>query len=100
VVVAAQEDARLLGHDHIGTEHLLLALARVEAGIVFDTFRFLELTHDAMRDRVEEIVPRGLAPSAHIPFTQRARKVLEFSLREALALGDQGSAPSTSCSES
>jgi hypothetical protein len=57
---------------------------------VFDTFRFFELTHDAMRDRVEEIVPRGLAPSAHIPFTQRARTVLELSLREALALGDQG----------
>lgn len=88
VVVLAQEDARLVGHEYIGTEHLLLALAHVETGIVFDAFRFFELTYDAIRTRVEEIVPGVSAPSGHIPFTPRAKKVLELSLREALALGD------------
>ncbi len=88
VVVLAQEDARLVGHEYIGTEHLLLALAHVETGIVFDAFRFFELTYDAIRTRVEEIVPGASAPSGHIPFTPRAKKVLELSLREALALGD------------
>jgi hypothetical protein len=89
VVVVAQEDARLLGHDYIGTEHVLLALAHVDAGIVFDTFRCFELTYDAIRARVEEVVGTGgTTPSGHIPFTPRAKKVLELSLREALALDD------------
>src|SRR5882672_5644200 len=89
VVVLAQEEARVLGHNHIGTEHLLLALTRADAGIVFDAFRYFELTHDAARARVEEIIGAGgTEPSGHIPFTPRAKKVLELSLREAMALGD------------
>jgi hypothetical protein len=89
VVVLAQEDARVLQHDFIGSEHLLLALSRAESGIVFDTFRSFELTHDAVRARVEEIVGVGsTAPAGHIPFTPRAKKVLELSLREAMALQD------------
>jgi hypothetical protein len=89
--VLAQEDARHLGHDHIGTEHLLLALAQLDDGVVFDTFRYFELTHDAVGAKVEEIVPSGaVAPSGHIPFTPRAKKVLELSLREALAVDDTG----------
>jgi ATP-dependent Clp protease ATP-binding subunit ClpC len=89
VVVSAQEDARRLGHDHIGTEHLLLALARVDGGAVFGTFRFFELTYDGLRQRVEQIAPGGIAPSGHIPFTPRAKHALELSLREALALHDE-----------
>jgi hypothetical protein len=90
VVVSAQEDARALLHDHIGTEHLLLALARLDDGVVFDAFRFFELTLDGLRAHVEEIVGYGgTAPSGHIPFTPRAKKVLELSLREALALNDE-----------
>jgi ATP-dependent Clp protease ATP-binding subunit ClpC len=88
VVVLAQEEARLLGHDSIGTEHLLLALAKADRRLVFDTFRFFELTYDSLRASVEELRSGGAVPSRHIPFTRRAKKVLELSLREALALGD------------
>ena len=87
VVVRAQEEARLLGHDAIGTEHVLLALADVDRRIVFDTFRFFELTHDALQGRIEELTSGGAAPTGHIPFTRRAKSVLELSLREALQLG-------------
>jgi Clp amino terminal domain, pathogenicity island component/ClpX C4-type zinc finger len=91
VVVLAQEDARLLGHDHIGTEHLLLALARLDTGVVRGTFRYFELTHASISARVEELAPSGgITPSGHIPFTPRAKKVLELSLREALANNDTG----------
>jgi ATP-dependent Clp protease ATP-binding subunit ClpC len=74
VVVIAQEEAGLLGHTHIGTEHLLLAPAQLDSGVVHETFRFFELTHDAIRRRVEELVAPGAAgTSGHIPFTPRAK---------------------------
>ena len=63
------------------------ALAQVDRRLVFDTFRFFELDLDDLRERIEEIASGGAAPSGHIPFTSRAKKVLELSLREALALG-------------
>ncbi len=89
VVVLAQEEARLLGHSHIGTEHLLLALSQLEAGIAAQTLRFFAITHQRLRIQVEEFVGLSASsPSGHVPFTPRAKKVLELSLREALALGD------------
>jgi hypothetical protein len=90
VVVVAQEEARGLSHNAIGTEHLLLALARVEREVVVDTFRYFELTYDGLRARVEEMTSGGAVPSGHIPFTPDAKKVLERSLGEAIGLGDSG----------
>ncbi len=88
VVVLAQEEARLLKHNYIGTEHLLLGLMREEEGLAAQTLMELGLTHSAVRQRVSEIVGPGdtAAQSGHIPFTPRAKKVLELSLREALQL--------------
>jgi ATP-dependent Clp protease ATP-binding subunit ClpC len=89
VVVLSQEEARLLNHNWIGTEHLLLGLMRTEEGAGFSLLQILEAPLAAVRDRVIEIIPRGEgAPLGHIPFTPRAKKVLEMSLREALRLGD------------
>jgi prophage maintenance system killer protein len=87
-VVLAQEEARELGHDYIGTEHVLLGLVREDDGIAAIVLRDLGITATAIRDAVEEIVGRGKgSPSGHIPFTPRAKKVLELALREALQLG-------------
>jgi ATP-dependent Clp protease ATP-binding subunit ClpA len=87
VVVLAQEEARLLDHNYIGTEHILLGLLgepESVAGIVLATFG---MTRDGVREEVTKIIGRGSkAPSGHIPFTPRAKKVLELSLREALQL--------------
>jgi ATP-dependent Clp protease ATP-binding subunit ClpC len=88
VVVLAQEEARDLHHNYIGTEHILLGLIRESPGLAAQALSALGVTLDAARDRVEGIVSRGSeAPSGHIPFTPRAKKVLELSLREALNLG-------------
>src|SRR5215467_10045627 len=88
VVVLAQEEARLLKHNYIGTEHLLLGLMREEEGLAAQTLQALGLSHEVVRQRVSEIVgPGDAAQSGHIPFTPRAKKALELSLREALALG-------------
>ncbi len=88
VVVLAQEEARLLNHNYIGTEHLLLGLIRESEGIAAKALVSLGVELDAVREQVEEIVGRGARePSGHIPFTPRAKKVLELSLREALQLG-------------
>ncbi len=88
VVVLAQEEARLLNHNYIGTEHLLLGLIREAEGIAAKALTALGIELDTVRERVEEIVGRGTSePSGHIPFTPRAKKVLELSLREALQLG-------------
>jgi ATP-dependent Clp protease ATP-binding subunit ClpC len=87
VVVLAQEEARLLGHNHIGTEHLLLGLIAEEESVAARTLRALGVTLDAARDQVRQVIgPGHREPSDHIPFTPRAKKVLELSLREALSL--------------
>ena len=88
VVVLAQEEARMLDHSHIGTEHLLLGLIREGGGVAAKALESLGISLQAVRQQVGEIVGRGQqAPSGHIPFTPRAKKVLELSLREALQLG-------------
>jgi ATP-dependent Clp protease ATP-binding subunit ClpA len=88
VVVFAQEDARLLDHNYIGTEHILLGLLREPEGIAARALSSLGIQAETVRARVEEVVGRGKkAPTGHIPFTPRAKKVLELSLREALAFG-------------
>jgi ATP-dependent Clp protease ATP-binding subunit ClpA len=87
VVVLAQEEARMLSHNYIGTEHLLLGLAREERGVAAKTLESLGISLQAIRSQVEGIIGRGQSmPSGHIPFTPRAKKVLELSLREARAL--------------
>src|SRR5579885_3292139 len=88
VVVLAQEEARLLNHNYIGTEHLLLGLIRESAGIAATALERLGVSLEVVRSRVEEIIGYGgSSPRGHIPFTPRAKKVLELSLREALQLG-------------
>jgi ATP-dependent Clp protease ATP-binding subunit ClpC len=88
VVVLAQEEARLLNHSHIGTEHLLLGLLHEGDGIAARALRDLDVSLESVRRRVEETMGTGPdAPGGHIPFTPRAKTVLELSLREALALG-------------
>jgi hypothetical protein len=89
-VVLAQEEARLLDHDHIGTEHLLVALLTRDAdGIATQVLLSAGITYERARAEVVEIVGRGgEPPSGHIPFTRRAKQVLELSLREALERGD------------
>jgi ATP-dependent Clp protease ATP-binding subunit ClpA len=88
VVVLSQEESRLLGHDYIGTEHIFLALARIEDGVSGRALAAVGVQLDPARAVVESIVGRGDAsPTGHIPFTPRAKKVLELGLREALALG-------------
>jgi ATP-dependent Clp protease ATP-binding subunit ClpA len=90
VVVLAQEEARLLGHDYIGTEHLLLGLLREEEGLAARILESLAVTLDDVRERVTRIVGLGeAAQTGQIPFTPRAKKVLELSLREALGLGHE-----------
>ena len=88
VVVLAQEEARLLHHNYIGTEHILLGLIHEGEGVAAKALESLGISLEAVRAQVEEIIGHGgSAPSGHIPFTPRAKKVLELSLREALQLG-------------
>src|SRR5712691_1797482 len=90
VVVLAQEEARRLDHNYIGTEHLLLGMLREERGEAARALARAEITTDAVRGRIEALVGRGeTAPSGHIPFTPSAKESLELSLREALKLGHQ-----------
>jgi ATP-dependent Clp protease ATP-binding subunit ClpA len=87
VVVLAQEEARMLDHNYIGTEHLLLGLIHEGDGIAAQAIESAGLTLDAARAEVERMIGRSAsAPSGHIPFTPRAKMVLELALREALAL--------------
>jgi ATP-dependent Clp protease ATP-binding subunit ClpC len=87
-VVFAQEEARMLNHNYIGTEHILLGLLREEEGVAARALTSLGVSLEAVRHDVGEIVGRGSeVPRGHIPFTPRAKKVLELSLREALQLG-------------
>ncbi|MFA6577191.1 MAG: Clp protease N-terminal domain-containing protein, partial [Nocardioides sp.] len=88
VVVLAQEEARMLSHNYIGTEHILLGLIHEGEGVAAKALESLDISLEAVRAQVEEIIGQGQqAPSGHIPFTPRAKKVLELSLREALQLG-------------
>ena len=89
VVVLAQEEARRLQHNYIGTEHILLGLLREDQGAAATALAAADVTLDAARLDVETIIGRGQhEPSGHIPFTPRAKKVLELSLREAVRLGN------------
>ncbi len=88
VVVLAQEEARLLNHNYIGTEHILLGLIHEGEGVAAKALESLGINLENVRSQVIEIIGQGQqAPSGHIPFTPRAKKVLELSLREALQLG-------------
>jgi hypothetical protein len=88
VVVLAQEEAAGLNHNYIGTEHILLGLIREREGVAAKALESLGISLEAVRAQVEEIIGQGQsAPTGHIPFTPRAKKVLELSLREALQLG-------------
>jgi ATP-dependent Clp protease ATP-binding subunit ClpC len=87
VVVLAQDEARRLQHNYIGTEHLLLGLLREEEGLAARVLEGLGITADEVRDEIARVVGQGdEVPAGQIPFTPRAKKALERSLREALAL--------------
>ena len=89
VVVLSQEEARLLNHNYIGTEHILLALVGQDDTVAAPALRRSGITPRSARAEVETVIGLGTsAPSGHIPFTPRAKKVLELSLREAQRLGD------------
>jgi len=88
VVVLAQEEARMLDHNYIGTEHLLLGLIHEGEGVAARALETMGVSLEAVRQQVETIIGRGdEAPSGHIPFTPRAKRVLELSLRESGQLG-------------
>jgi hypothetical protein len=88
VMVLVQEEARLLNHNYVGTEHILLGLLREGDGVAAKALASLGISLEAVRGQVEEIIGQGqCAPTGHIPFTPRAKKVMELSLREALQLG-------------
>ena len=87
VIVLAQDEARMLNHNYIGTEHLLLGLIHEGEGVAAKALESLGISLEAVRAQVEEIIGQGQqAPTGHIPFTPRAKKVLELSMREALQL--------------
>jgi Clp amino terminal domain, pathogenicity island component/UvrB/uvrC motif len=89
VVVLAQDEARMLNHNYIGTEHILLGLIHEGGGVAAKALESLGISLQAVRAQVEEIIGHGPEPppSGHIPFTPRAKKVMELSLRESLQLG-------------
>src|SRR5260370_15717180 len=88
VVVLAQEEARRLDHNYIGTEHVVRGLRREERGAASRALESAEITAEAVREQIETLIGRGqTAPSGHIPFTRRAKRCLELSLREAMKLG-------------
>jgi ATP-dependent Clp protease ATP-binding subunit ClpC len=90
VVVGAQAEALALNHTYIGTEHILLGLLSADRGTAFELLSLFGVSIEEARQRVEEIIGRGrgVTPASQLPFTPRAKKVLEMSLREALQLGD------------
>jgi ATP-dependent Clp protease ATP-binding subunit ClpC len=93
IVVLAQEEARMLNHNYIGTEHILLGLIHEDEGVAAKALESLGISLGAVRHQVEEIIGKGkiapeIAPGGHIPFTPRAKKVLELGLREALQRGN------------
>ena len=87
VIVLAQDEARMLNHNYIGTEHILLGLIHEGEGVAAKALESLGISLEAVREQVEEIIGQGQqAPTGHIPFTPRAKKVLELSMREALQI--------------
>ena len=87
VVVVAQDEARKLGHSSIGSEHILLALALEEDGVAFDSLSKYQITSTKILEAIDSLKDRGNTEfNGHIPFSPRAKKVLELSLREALTL--------------
>jgi ATP-dependent Clp protease ATP-binding subunit ClpC len=88
VVVLAQDEARMLNHGYVGTEHILLGLIHEGEGVAAKALESLGISLQVVRAQIEEIIGRGQqAPSGQIPFTPRAKKVMELSLRESLQLG-------------
>ncbi len=89
VVVQAQEEARRLDHDHVGTEHILLGLIHENVGgVAAKVLESLGIRSEVVRQRVEEIIASGeQAPSGHIPFTAQAKELLKLALQESQALG-------------
>ena len=88
VVILAQQEARLLNHNYIGTEHILLGLIHEHEGVAAKALESLDISLESVRGQVEEIIGQGAKPpDGHIPFTPRAKRVLELSLREALQIG-------------
>src|SRR5688572_10283004 len=88
VVVLAQEEAKMLNHNYIGTEHILLGLIHEGEGVAAKALESLGISLDGVCEQVQDIIGQGQQqPTGHIPFTPRAKKVLELSLREALQLG-------------
>jgi ATP-dependent Clp protease ATP-binding subunit ClpC len=88
IIVLAQEEARSLSHNYIGTEHILLGMLHEGDGVAGVALKSLNVDRDGLRKKVVEIIGIGqMAPSGHIPFTPRAKKVMELALREALQLG-------------
>jgi len=88
VMLLAEEEARRLNHDHVGTEHILLGLVLEGEGVAARALESLGISLQAVREQVEESIGRGQqAPPGRIPYTPRAKKTLELSLREALHLG-------------
>src|ERR1700752_4333248 len=88
VVVLAQEEARMLSHNYIGTEHILLGLIHEGEGVAAKALESMNISLDAVPEPVQDAIGQGqAAPTVHTPFTPRSKKVLELSLREALQLG-------------
>ena len=89
VVVRAQEETRMLGNDHVGTEHVLLGLTHESiGGVAAKVLESLGIGPETVRQRVTDVIDRGeQAPSGHIPFTEQAKKVLQLSLEESRSLG-------------
>jgi ATP-dependent Clp protease ATP-binding subunit ClpC len=88
VVVLAQEEARALGHNYIGTEHILLGLLREQQGLAAQVLASFGMSHERVRNEVVQLIgPSEATAAGQIPFTPRAKKVLELALREALSLG-------------
>ena len=99
VVVLAQEEARMLNHNYIGTEHILLGLIHEGEGVAAKALESLGISLEAVRQQVEEIIGQGQqAPSGHIPFTPRARRSLSSPCARRCSLATTTSALSTSCS--
>jgi ATP-dependent Clp protease ATP-binding subunit ClpC len=96
--VLAQEEARLLNHSYIGTEHILLGLIHEGEGVAAKALESLNISLEAVRAQVEEIIGQGgSSPSGHIPFTPRAKKFLNSRCAKHCNLATTTSAPSTSC---
>ncbi|MCW1073479.1 ATP-dependent Clp protease ATP-binding subunit ClpC, partial [Streptococcus anginosus] len=88
VIVLAQEEARNLKHNYLGTEHILLGLIREGEGVAAKALEALGVTLESVRTQVIDIIGEGQEPpSGHIPFTPRAKKVIEFAMREGLQMG-------------